>query len=181
MKILKTSLYILAILLVVYLVLCFTGPKKLEVSRSIDIKATPEMVYAQVSDFANWPAWSPWFRKEKDIENTYTGDPGTVGHMMTWKSKSMGSGKQTVTAVEANHLFKTDLVFDDWDGKSEADLMLDPSSDGTKVTWTMNGADVPFMMRGMIVIIGMTKKLEADYDEGLMHLKEICESGSANP
>ncbi len=49
-----------AALIVVFLIVVATRPDTYHVERSINISATPEAIYAQVSDFHKWEAWSPW-------------------------------------------------------------------------------------------------------------------------
>jgi uncharacterized membrane protein len=61
MKLVRILLIGLIALGGIYLVLCFTGPKKFETSKSISINADAASVYAMVSDFNQWPQWSLCF------------------------------------------------------------------------------------------------------------------------
>jgi hypothetical protein len=44
---------------------------------------------------------------------------------------------------------------------------------GVEVSWDMDGGEVPFFQRGMMLLFqGM---IEDDYEKGLNKLKEVCE------
>ena len=48
-----------------------------------------------------------------------------------------------------------------------------PATGGVEVTWGMDGGDVPFLQRGMMLLFqGM---IESDYEKGLSKLKTVCE------
>lgn len=55
--------------------------------------------------------------------------------------------------------------------------MLEPSGDGTKVTWTLtDDQDIPFQYRGMMKL--MMGAIEKDFNEGLQSLSDYL---AANP
>jgi hypothetical protein len=174
MKIVRTLLYLLLIVVVLYIVLCFTGPKKFELERSVQINASPDVVMAEVSDFRRWDAWSTWSKMDPEMENTYSGEAGMVGHSNTWKSAKVGNGTQTIVAISPLNM-ATELIFTDWDGISKTEFRLQPDGAVTTVTWTMDGSPIAFPVRGLMVILGMQKSLEKDYESGLAGLKKTIE------
>jgi effector-binding domain-containing protein len=181
MKTLKTILYVFAILLVLYIVLCFTGQKKMEATKSLKMKASAASIWEEISDFNKWKTWSPWYAMDTATKQTFTGEPGTVGHSMSWISDVTGTGTQTISALEPNKMLETTLKFAQWDGTSSAKFLLDEGTDSTNVTWTMDGGEIPFLFRGMMVIMGGTKMLEKDYETGLASLKSIVEAKPTVP
>jgi effector-binding domain-containing protein len=114
------------------------------------------------------------------MQLTYDGQPGTVGHKMSWTSESQGSGEQTIIEVVPNKSVRTSLKFKDWDGESLASFLIEPKGDSTEVTWSMDGGELPFMMRGIMVIMGGMSALEADYEEGLKGIKLHSEAMPKN-
>lgn len=178
MKILRIALIALLIVLGVYLVLCFIGPKAFVTSKSKTVGASPEAVFALVSDFKEGAKWSPWQKKDPNMQLSYEGQPGTVGHKMSWTSETQGSGEQSIIEIVPNQSVRTSLKFKDWDGQSFASFLLEPKGDSTVVTWSMDGGELPFMMRGIMVIMGGMSALDADYEEGLKGIKHHSESMS---
>lgn len=180
MKIIRTLMYLGIILSVLYIVLCFTGPEKFVTSKSIEIKAAPEVVFVEVTDFSKWPAWSPWQQMDPTLKNTYTGTPGMVGHSNAWSGEEMGEGSQTITLISqpdaGSYKVSTELKFQQWDGVSVSEFMIEPSGTGSKVTWTMEGSNISFLFRGLMVILGAQKSLDKDYETGLNNLRPIVEA-----
>jgi effector-binding domain-containing protein len=176
MKILKILLYIFIVLFGIYLVLCFAGTSKFDVERSIDINASAESIFEEISDYNKLAAWSPWSKKDPDMANTITGNAGSVGHKNSWTSKTQGNGEQQIVEIKQDEYIKTELKFADWDGVSIAEMILKPGDNFTKLTWTMKGNEVPFFARGIITIMGVTGELEKDYENGLANLKKVVEA-----
>jgi effector-binding domain-containing protein/uncharacterized protein YndB with AHSA1/START domain len=181
MKFLKITLTGIAALLATYLLFCTIGISKFSVSKSIEIDASPDLVFSQVNDYQKWPQWSPWAQRDKKMKNEYTGNPGEVGHKNSWVSNSEGSGSQEIVEIKANEYIKSKLQFTDWDGVSFTELILKPQGEKTVVTWTMDGSEFPFMARGFMYLMGGNKMIEKDYDEGLANLKRIVEAMPKKP
>jgi len=176
MKFLRIFLFIVLAVLAAYIVFCFIGPKSFDTTRSVTVGASPASVFEEISDFHKWPAWSPWARRDTAMVNTYNGEPGTVGHINEWESKTEGNGNQKITEVRSNEFIRTELRFKDWDGVSVSDWMLEPAGDSTKVTWTMDGDELPFFIRGLMFLMGGGDMISKDYETGLASLKKVAEA-----
>lgn len=179
MKYLRIAIGVLLALIVLYLILCLVGPKKVEVTRTAEIGAPATVIYGYLYDFQEWKKWSPWQLKDPTIQNTYTGSPG-VGAVNSWTSEHSGSGSQEVTDAEIPTLLKTKLQFNDWDGFSVSTFYLE-EMDGckTKVSWSMEGdKDVPFFFRAMMIF--MNRAVGSDFSDGLHNLKSVSEEQVAN-
>jgi len=178
MKFLKVLLWIIGALLLIYLVLCFMGPKKFEASATTTINAPAEIVFEEIADFAKHKAWSPWHQMDPNINNTVTGTPGTVGHKDEWISEKMGNGSQEIVEIVPNQSMKAALRFVDFDNEpSWVNFNLKPNGEATDITWAMDGGDYPFFMRGMSFMMNMQKV----FDEGLANLKKIAEAKPVTP
>jgi hypothetical protein len=55
---------------------------------------------------------------------------------------------------------------------------LVPSSDGTKVTWAMEGRN-NFVAKAMCIFMPMDKMVGGDFEKGLASLKQVAEHGGA--
>ena len=141
--------------------------------RSIDIQAPIETVYEHLSDFHNWPKWSPWDIMEQGIKMNVRED----GKYYEWEGKQVGSGNMTVLSEEKNKWVDCDLTFlKPW--KSKAKVRFEVKQNGNHVTvdWHME-SKLPFFMfwmkNMMATYVGM------DFMRGLRMLKECCEEGQA--
>jgi effector-binding domain-containing protein len=176
MRFLKIFLMVVLAIVAAYLVFCILGPKDFNTSRSVTVAASPAAVFEEISDFSRWQAWSPWANRDTAMVNSYSGEPGAVGHQQTWESKTEGSGTQNIEEIRPNEFLRTKLVFKDWDQPSFSNWILEPAGDSTKVTWTMEGGELPFMLRGLMMIMGAKGSIEADYEKGLASLKQVAEA-----
>ena len=64
-------------------------PSDFRVSRTTTIAAPAPVVFAQVNDFHNWTAWSPWAKLDPSMKQTYEGAPAGTGAIYTW----VGTGR----------------------------------------------------------------------------------------
>lgn len=178
MKFLKGLLLVGVILILIYLVLCALGPSTFDTERSTVIDAPASQIYSQLDDFRGWEAWSPWAQRDTAMVNTFSEDPATgLGSWQEWTSTSQGNGKQTIVEARTNEFMRTRLDFADWPEPSFSNWVLEPQEEGgTKVTWTMDGSSVPFMIRGLMLVVNAKASIEQDYEEGLQNLKEHVES-----
>lgn len=149
-------------------------PDVYTVTRERMIQATPTVVYQWVGDLRRWEDWSPWKQHDATIVNEYFGSTTGVGAVQKWTSKNSGAGQITLTTVEPERLVEFDLLFIDWNAKSHGALHMEPTAQGTKVIWTLSGAQ-GFMQKIFSVIFRMDKAMADDFDLGLQLLAEKAE------
>lgn len=173
--------YIIGGLLLIYLALCFMGPKEIQASRSTVIDAPASMIYKHVGDLKNWKEWMPWYQNDPEMKLSFGEQTAGVGGHYSWESKNSGNGKMKITEADPGKSMQTEIDFGDM-GTSRGSWAFEPTDDGkTKVTWGMQADDpVPFPMRGMLVAMGMQKQMDSDFDQGLASLKELAETAMAN-
>jgi uncharacterized protein YndB with AHSA1/START domain len=157
----------------------FLLPSHVHVERDIVINAPPEAVYALVSDFQAWDAWSPWANLDPDAEMTITGTG--IGQTMTWASENpqVGRGSQVIAAMDAPHTLTTHLDFGNM-GLADATFTLTPEGEQTQVTWTLDTdmrAGVPLLQQPLNTYFGflMDSMVGKDYETGLQNLKTVVE------
>lgn len=169
--------------IVVLLIVISTRPSTYKVERVTTIAAAPEAVYAQVADFKNWRAWSPWDKLDPNMKTTYEGTPGTVGAGYSWTSENdnVGSGRMTVTAVDPNKRIDIKLEFiKPFESTAANGFLLETAGKDTKVTWFMNG-DNTFMGKAMSLFMNMDEMIGKDFEKGLADMKKAVESAPAQP
>ena len=182
MKILKYLLYVLLALVVIGIILGIVGPKSYHVERSVMISGTPDQVWPHVSSLKKVNEWSPFLKMDTAAVVEYTGNDGAVGSSSSWKSKKMGNGQQTISALDPKKSSSVHLKFDNPWGESEADgyLNLEPVKDSTKVTWSMKG-DNNFVGKIMMSVMSIDKNVGPMFESGLNDLKTMVEAEPKTP
>lgn len=141
-------------------------------SETIQINATAEQVFRYTGNLPNWQQWTAW-NDQKDPTGVwaYKGDPGTVGHEMSWDGPVLGQGRMVFTKVEGSTVHY-DLFF----GKSKTangGYIAIAGADPVSVTWYTDGK-----LKGMTRLF--KKKIEAgvgkDFEDGLAKLKPLVEA-----
>jgi carbon monoxide dehydrogenase subunit G len=179
MRIVKRILAGIVVLAVLLTLIAYVLPRRAEVSRSIEIAAPPEAVYAVVSDLRRMNEWSPWAEIDPETEYTFTGPIEGVGQTMNWESASpqVGSGSQSIIRLEPGREVDTALDFGSM-GAAEAMIDLEPAGAGTKVTWGFT-TDLGFNPIGRYMGLMFDSWIGADYERGLAKLKSAVEAAPA--
>jgi hypothetical protein len=174
-KILRYLLIAVALLMGIGLLL----PGKTHFERQIDIAAPANVVYNQVNELKNWPAWSPWYALDPTAKMVYSSPASAgLGAWYTWDGdkKTVGSGKLTILEADSSKLVRCKMNFGD-NSESFADFKLTATdSTSTKVTWsfdTDHGFNPPARWFGLV----LEKFLSPDFEKGLAKLKTVCETG----
>lgn len=167
-----TALVLLALVVLVMGIGAFLS-KEFRVERSIEIQASPEVVFDEVSSLRKWDAWSPWIARDPSIQNEFSGPDVGVGATVTWTSEKSGDGKQTITLSERPTRIETQLDFGDM-GQPSADWTFVPAGDGVRVTWGLSGTAAGPL--GGYFAKMMDGWVGADYEVGLARLKQVVES-----
>jgi hypothetical protein len=170
-------LSILGAIVVIFIILILTAPKKYHLHRSIVIDRALPDVFRYIKYVKNQDEWSPWKKKDPDMKQTFTGDDGTLGFVSHWEgNKDVGTGEQEILNIEENKRLETELrFFKPWKSQSNAYIEVEEADGGTKVTWGFSGVNkIPFNV--MMLFMNMDKAVGKDFEEGLGDLKKILES-----
>ena len=113
MKLLKKIALVLLVLVVLLAVVGFFLPSHYRVERSVSIRAKPEAIYAQISNFKNWLQWTAWNQtKYPDMQVKFEGPESGVGAAYTWEGKSTGQGQIRLTRADPDQGISYDLDFE---------------------------------------------------------------------
>ena len=171
-------IYVFTGLILVFLVLVILAPKGYEVSRSIVIEKTKPEVYHHLKYLKNHDNWSPWSKKDPNMEKDFSGEDGSVGAISSWDgNKEVGSGEQEITALQKNERIESKLRFlKPWKSESDCYFQLhEEEGSKTKVTWGFSGQNA-FPMNIMMLFMNMDKMVGKDFEEGLQGMKDHLES-----
>ena len=157
-----------------------TRDENYRVERSVSVQATPEKVFAVLSDFRQFEHWSPWEKHDSAMQKEFSGEPGEVGSSYSWSgNKKVGQGQMTVVDVQPNQGVDLRLeFFKPFASICTARWAVATEGDHTIVTWTMRGKNSTFMNKLFALLLNVPKMLARDFDAGLARLKTHCEKAA---
>jgi len=171
--------YILAGIVLLILILALLAPKSYNIYRSIEIKKPKAQVFEYLRFLKNQESWSPWEKKDPQMQKQLRGTDGEVGAVSYWKgNKEVGEGEQEITKIIPGERVEGELRFlKPWKSTSACYLAVDEAGkDSTKVTWGFSGKN-KFPMSIMMLFMNMDKVVGKDFEEGLSSLKTRLETG----
>lgn len=176
MKILKTVLIVLAILIAIPLVIALFVKKDYALEREITINKPKQEVFDYVKYLKNQNNYSTWNMMDPNMTHAYQGNDGTVGFISAWESKDMGNGEQEIKTITEGERIDTELRFKGaFASTSPVYMTTEAVSDTqTKVKWGMNG-HMAYPMNFMQVFMSMDKMIGDEYAKSLANLKGILE------
>ena len=167
---------VVAVVIAAVLVYAATRPDTFRVERQATINAPPEKVYAQLVDFRQWPAWSPWEKLDPAMKRTLSGPPSGKGAVYAWEgNRDVGKGRMEI--VDATSPSKVVIKLDflaPFEAHNAAEFTLVPRGDATEVRWAMQGPNT-FMTKLMQVFTSMDAMVGKDFEAGLASLKAAAE------
>lgn len=173
----KLLLAVVAILLLLVGVVA-TRPAEFHVERVATIAASPADLYAVVSDFRQWPRFSPWAKLDPNQQETHSGSPSGKGAGYAWKGNSdVGEGRMTITDVKPNESITIKLEFlVPFPATNTTTFTFKATDDGrTTVTWAMDGTN-GFMGKAFGLIVDMDTMVGKDFAGGLADLGKSVEA-----
>lgn len=173
MKVIKYLIFIAVVVAILIVGISLLLPKSSYVERSIVIKAPKSLLFDLVSDLHNFQKWSPWSRRDPNMQTMFEGPSSGVGTKMVWKSEELGNGSMEITEYDPYDHAAAYLDFGDMgDATTNYTISSDPT--GSKIVWSFR-TDHPGIV-GRYMGLMMDKWVGKDYEEGLANLKEMAES-----
>lgn len=176
MKILKTLGYVLLGLIALTLIVGLIQPKHYEMERSLDIKASKEVVFAKINDLKTWESWSPFKDADPTMAITLGEKTEGVGASYSWTGKRPNNGYMEIVEADAPNSVKTAMKFDGSDGGTGWLKLADGENGATKTSWGWS-MDVPYPFNAFMVFgaSSMESTMNTMFDNGLAKLAKICE------
>lgn len=173
----KKILVVLAVLVAGVLGLAAMKPDSFRVERKVSIKAPPDKVFALVSDFRQWPVWSPWEKLDPAMQRTHGGPPSGKGATYAWQGgKDVGRGRMEITDSQAPTELTIKLDFiEPFESSNTTRFSFQPQGETTEVTWAMTGPML-FVSKLMSVFVSMDQMIGKDFETGLADMKAAAET-----
>jgi Polyketide cyclase / dehydrase and lipid transport len=179
MSMLKWILAAVAAVVGVFLIVVALQPSDFRIERSATMRAPAPAAFAQVNDFQNWRAWSPWEKIDPALKRNYEGPKAGAGAVYAWQgNKDVGEGRMTITESRPAELVRIRLeFFKPFAATNTAEFSFKPSGDSTAVTWTMTGQN-NFLSKAICLFVNMDSMVGGMFEQGLAQMKTVVESKS---
>ena len=153
------------------------------VERSETMRADAERIFAELSDFHRWPAWSPWEDLDPAMHRTYAGPERGTGAVYEWSgNRKAGEGRMEITSAHQQGRRGTvviDLRFrKPMRSSNVTTFLLEPADEDTRVTWRMVGPQT-LGTRVMGLVTRMDQLVGKDFAKGLERLRRLVEKPAA--
>ena len=177
---LKWILAGVAAVVVIFLVVVAMQPSDFKIERSATMRAPAPAAFAQVNDFQNWRAWSPWEKIDPALKRQYEGPKAGTGAIYAWQGNGdVGEGRMTITESKPGELVRIKLeFFKPFAATNTAEFSFKRAgADSTAVTWTMTGQN-NFLSKAICMFVNMDKMVGGMFEQGLTQMKTVVERSS---
>jgi hypothetical protein len=166
----------IAALIAIFCVIVAMQPAEFRITRSATMAAPASAVFAQVNDFHNWIAWSPWEKLDPALQRTYQGEPAGTGAVYSWTgNKQVGEGRMTITESRPNEFIRLKLEFlKPFVATNTTEFTFQPQGHQTLMTWDMTGRN-NCVFKAFALLFNMQKMIGKQFEEGLGNLKQVVE------
>jgi hypothetical protein len=166
----------LGVIVVAIIVIAAVQSPEMNVSREIEIAATPDSLFPFINNSKKSYDWMPWSESDPTVEMKFSGPEAGVGASSSWKGKEMGVGTAEVVESIPNQVVKTKLIYTEPFAMSQlAEVSLTPSSSGTLVKWSVSGQS-NYFFRLIGVFVSSDKMIGGEFEKGLRKLKTLAEN-----
>src|SRR5690606_20873517 len=179
MKLLKSLLIILLILVAIPLILALFVTKDYALERDTVINVSKDRVFDYIKLLKNHDDFSIWSQRDSTMNTSYTGVDGTVGFVYSWESNNsnLGSGEQEIVAIQDGKRIDFQLRFKEpMESTSSAYMITDSLGvDKTRLTWGFKG-HMYYPLNAILFFVNMDTMLGDDIQKSLDSLKLQLES-----
>ncbi len=169
-------LAVVVIALAIALAIAAGRPDRFRIERSAIIGAPPESIFPLIEDLRRWRTWSPYEERDPTMHRDYSGPTHGEGAVYAWEGdRRIGSGRMEIVEARPSERIAVKLdFFKPFKANHHAEFTLEPTTQGTRVTWTMHGRS-PFMSKLMGLVFDMERIAGADFEAGLERLRGVVE------
>ncbi len=175
--ILKIAGLVVVVAIAILLIYSATRPNEFRITRTISIKAAPDVIYARINDLRQFNEWNPFATADLKSSIVYGATSSGVGGSYSWDGSTQSNkGRMEITAssapgrVDMSLHFEKPMVAD-----NQVVFLLQPQGDATEVSWEMSGT-YGFLHKTMGVIFNFDKMVGGEFEKGLAVLKAQAES-----
>ncbi len=177
MKIFRISLFTIALLLLLYLILSLIGPSSIKVSSSKIINAPQNIVIREIADLSRWSDWSPYPLKNPLSKSQFSGAPFHSGQSILW-TDGPASMKQGILKLDKFDMNRIEYSVDiqktaKCKTSGQIDILINDFKT-TKLNWSAESS-IPFWKRPGFIFKSNEASMNPDLEISLTHLDSICQ------
>lgn len=169
---------LIGLLIVLVALVGLFAPTELVIERQIEIKKPRIQVFEFVRKLQNQGQWSPWEKKDPQMQKQFRGVDGQVGAVIAWSGNDkVGVGEQEITQIREGERIDYELRFKEpMEQTNTAYILVESISESeSRVRWGMQG-NAKFPGNIFTLILNVRSRLNADFDDGLQTLKSKMEN-----
>lgn len=172
-RILIAVFSVFSVLFVLAIAVGFFLSKTFVVSREVLVQASPQRVYELIGDLRSWPRWGPWKDADATLTLTYGERTSGVGASQSWQGTD-GGGRLVFTEADPRTGIAFDLLFNGDAFFNTASILYEPTADGLRVVWEMQGSISAPIVGGYLakMMPGMVGPM---FDDSLARLQAAAE------
>ena len=176
MKALKYILLLLLLIVVAGSIYVATLENNYNVQRTKVINAPADIIFNTINEYKTWPEWSPWLGQDPEAKLTYGEKTSGVGATYAWAGDITGEGNMETLSTDKDSISQKLNMIKPWESSSNIYWKLNPTENGTEVTWGMKG-NMSFMFKASMVFMGgMDQQIGPDYERGLVKLDSVVQA-----
>ena len=174
---LKWILGAVAAVIAAFLIVVALQPSDFRIERSAAMRAPATAAFAQVNDFQNWRAWSPWEKVDPALKRSYEGPRSGIGASYAWiGNNDVGEGRMTITESRPGEMVRIRLeFFKPFAAVNTAEFSFKPVGENTSVTWSMAGRN-SFLSKAICLFVNMDSMVGGMFEQGLAQMKSVVET-----
>lgn len=176
MKIARIILYFVIGSIVVIYGVSFAVKADYTVERTMEINADYETVFPLISNLREMRKWSPWHKRDPELEESFEGTDGAPGSLHRWKGNDqVGEGEQEILSIRPDRVDIEVRFIKPFTSENRTWLSIDTRfEDVVAVTWGFTGK-IPRPFNLMLFFSDFEEAIGKDYEEGLTLLKQLAE------
>jgi hypothetical protein len=153
-------------------------PRQVTVARTVVINAPEPVVFPYLNNLHAFSGWSPWAKRDPNLQVTYSGPDQGKGARIDWTSneRSVGAGSMEITESQPSRHIDLAVGFNGLEGASYYDVV--PSGSGSKVIWGFSYETSTNPIRRWKGLM-LDRFVGTEFQNGLAALKERIESERA--
>ncbi len=147
------------------------------IEKKIIIDCNIDELQLILTDFNQWNKWSPWLCLDEGATTRVSNPAHQIGHSQIWNGNLIGSGEMILSKISANEI-EMDLFFKKpFKSHAPAWFKLKAINQQTEITWGVKNS-LPFFL--FFIKKHIAAMMESSFAQGLIRLKELCESKNVN-
>ncbi|MBW8359083.1 MAG: SRPBCC family protein [Weeksellaceae bacterium] len=177
MKVLKTVLYIILALIVVWLTAAAFVSGDCKYEKSVVIDAPADEVWQNTNSLKAMEKWSPWNDKDPHMKKEWKGTTGQPGEEHCWEGNDeVGKGCLKVLKVDAAGK-RIDVLMKfltPYESEAREYVTVVPEGNGSRATWGFT-SQIPYPFTLTKFFMDLEDAIGADFQLGLERLKAVSE------